>query len=820
MSVVGFDIGNLNTVIAVARNRGVDVICNEVSNRATPSLASFGAKQRYLGEQAKTQEVSNYKNTVGSLKRLLGHVSQEDLEKERLYSGADMTVDSQGVVHVNVQYLDQIQDFSYTQLMAMFLSKLKEITESELKMGVVDVVVGVPVWFTESQRRALKAAAQIAGLNVLRLINDITAAGLQWGITRELPETEAKHVAFVDVGNSDFTVQIASYVKGKMTVKACAFDRNLGGRDLDQALLTHFVEEFKEKYKMDVSTNPKALFRLRSACERVKKVMSANLQSPLNVECLMNDKDVSSMVDRPYFEELIAPVVGRITPILQAALDQSGLKVEDISSVELIGGTTRVPLVKSKITEFFGKEPSTTLNQDECVAKGCAFMCAILSPVFRVREFKIEDISVHPIKFQYPATKEGDPSKELLAFPVNSTVPSTKILTFSRKESFDIEAFQNNLHIGKYTVKIPSDLITDDKEVTVKVKARVDADSLLDVGGAHVVVEVPVEAEAAKDANASTAAEGDKMDVESPADPNNPPEDKMEVDPKAATAPTTKKVKKDLKTIVAVNALSVAEIENLRSSELNMCSSDKLVIDTDNARNSLEEYIYDIRGKVESSYSEFCQEAVKEKLVKLCEETEEWLYSEEGELATKGVYLEKLESLKKDGNAINARYLEAETFPSALSSFEQFVATQLQSVQASIMKEEAKTEVKTKFEEKQKHIAEQVQKDASKPKYENRTFTATNLNQIRDELQALTTRAINKALDEKRAEDAKKEKEAREAAAAAAKKDKDATSKTAESEPAADENSPVNGTSPVKPEDEQMMAAEEPHQQDIEMTVD
>jgi heat shock protein 4 len=220
----------------------------------------------------------------------------------------------------------------------MYFGKLKAIAEKELQKTVTDVVVSIPPYFTDAQRHAMLDAAEIAGLNILRLMHDTTASALQWGITKtDLPEGTPKYVAFVDCGQSDCSVSIVAFQKGKMMVcpmllfidyiesfglqsllsdqvKGVAWERNLGGRDFDEVLLNHFVEEFKTKYKIDIRTNAKALFRLRLACERVKKVLSANAQAPINVECLMNDKDVAGLVDR-YVRpgvDVVSPTVRRL----------------------------------------------------------------------------------------------------------------------------------------------------------------------------------------------------------------------------------------------------------------------------------------------------------------------------------------------------------------------------------------------------------------------------------------------------------------------------------------------------------------------------
>jgi len=305
MSVVGIDFGNMNSVIAVARNRGIDVITNEVSNRATPSKVSFGPKQRYLGESAQTQEISNFKNTVSSLKRIAGRTfqDQEVQNIEAKYINADL-LEVDGQVGVKVNYLGQPTTFSNIQLVAMYFTKIKETAQAELKIPVSDCVISVPGWYTDVQRRAILDAADISGLNPLRLINDTTASALGYGITKtDLPEEKPRHVVFCDIGHSSYSVAVVAYLKGQLTIRSTAYDRHFGGRNFDEVLVDHLSEMFKEKYRIDVKSNNKALFRLRSAAEKLKKVLSANPASPINIESIMDDKDVSAIVKREEFEE-------------------------------------------------------------------------------------------------------------------------------------------------------------------------------------------------------------------------------------------------------------------------------------------------------------------------------------------------------------------------------------------------------------------------------------------------------------------------------------------------------------------------------------
>ena len=326
-----------------------------------------------------------------------------------------------------VQYLGEPATFSATQLYAMFLGRLKDTAQRELKTAVSDVVIAVPVWYTDIQRRAVQDAAEVAGLNPLRLINDTTATALGYGITKtDLPPVgePAKIIAFVDIGHSDYSVSIVSFNKGQLVVKGTAYDRHFGGRDLDHALVEHFADEFKAKYKIDVRSNKKALFRLSAAVEKLKKILSANAVAPLSVESIMEDIDASSALKREDFEALIAPLLERTISPLERALADAGISKDEIDAVELVGGSTRVPALKSRIEGFFGRPLSFTSNQEEAIARGATLACAMLSPVFKVREFTTYDSQLFPIKLVWEkdpsdATDEG----ELVFFPKGNVIP-------------------------------------------------------------------------------------------------------------------------------------------------------------------------------------------------------------------------------------------------------------------------------------------------------------------------------------------------------------------------------------------------------------
>ncbi|KAL6814225.1 heat shock protein 70 [Trichoderma camerunense] len=653
-SVVGVDFGTLKTVIAVARNRGVDVITNEVSNRSTPSLVGFGPKSRYLGEAAKTQEISNLKNTVNCLKRIAGRsFNDPDIQIEQQYVTAPL-VDVNGQVGAEVNYLGNSEKFTATQLVAMYLSKIKQTTANELKLPVADLCLSVPAWFTDSQRRALLDAAEIAGLKVLRLMNDTTAAALGWGITKldlPAPEEKPRRVCFIDIGHSNFTCSIVEFKKGELAVKATAWDRNFGGRDFDKALVDHLAKEFKGKYKVDINTHGRAMARTIAAAEKTKKILSANQQAPVNIESLMNDVDASAMVTRQEFEAMVEPLLARVHVPLEQALAQAKLTKDDIDVIEIVGGGSRVPVLKERIQAFFEKPLSYTMNADEAVARGCAFSCAILSPAFRVRDFTVQDIISYPIEFGWEKAPDiPDEDTSLTVFNKGGVLPSTKILTFYRKQPFDLEARyanseelpgKTNPWIGRFSVK---GVKADGKEdfMICKLKARVNIHGVLNVENGYYVEDQEVEEEVKDD----DKKEDDKKDA-----------DAMDTD-----GTKTRKVKKqvrkgDLPIASGTASLDASSKTALTEKESAMVMEDKLVADTEEKKNELEAYIYDLRAKLDEQYADLSSEDEKSAIRAKLESTEDWLY-DEGDDATKGVYVSKMEEIRALAGPVVQRHFE------------------------------------------------------------------------------------------------------------------------------------------------------------------
>lgn len=679
MSVIGFDFGNENCFIAVARAGGIETIANEYSQRVTPSYVAFGEKTRDLGVSAKNKQVTNLRNTVFGFKRLQGRrMGDPQVKHESTFLPYSLVDLGHGRVGVRVRYLNEDKSFSITQITAMLFTKLKDIAETALKIKVNDCVVSVPHFFTDAERRALLDATRIAGLNCLKLMNETTAIALSYGFYKnDLPEEKPRVVAFVDMGHSALQVGIVAFNRDRLKMMATAFE-SVGGRDFDMVLVRYFVQEFKERYNLEVSSNRRALIRLITECEKLKKQMSANPHElPLNIECFMNDRDVAGKMKREAFEAMAAEHLARTERTLVRALQEAGLRPTDVDAVELVGGGTRVPAIKLLVRKVFAREPSTTLNQDEAVARGCALQCAMLSPIFKVREFQVVDAQPYPIELCYAPGKGEEGRAEV--FPRWHQVPFSKMLTFYRSKPFTLEAKYTaeaavpypDLQLGTFNVNkvAPS---SDNEATKVKVKVRLNLHGIFSVVSASAVDRVKHDGRQASgqdkcsnggDLAAAGAACGDEAPPAEGGDPaekaqvpeNNQPNKEERPEP-----PKTEKTKAlELPIESQVPQLSPTELDHLLESEAKMVQMDRLEKERVDAKNAVEEYVYEMRDHLSDKYKQYVLENDKEKFLKMLNDTENWLYTE-GEEVAKHFYVEKLNALREIGQPIRNRCKEHE----------------------------------------------------------------------------------------------------------------------------------------------------------------
>ncbi len=656
----GVDLGNNSSVIAVARNRGIDIVVNEVSSRSTPSVVGFGRKNRAIGESGENQRNSNLKNTIANLKRLLSlSTKSPDYDVEKKYATYNL-VDKDGFAAAKVRFQGKEKEFTSTELVAMYLNKLRAVTEKETEAHVSDICLAVPVWYTEQQRRAAADACMIANLNPVRIVNDVTAAAVGYSVFKtNLPEDKSKNVAFIDIGHSSYTCSIAAIKKGEMKIIGTAFDKNFGGRDFDRAITEHLADEFKGKYHIDIRSNAKAYSRVMRASEKVKKILSANTSAPVNIESVMNDIDAQSTLSREELEELVKPLLERVDAPVKEALEIAGLNIEDIDSIELIGGCTRVPALKTKLAEIFGKALSFTLNQDEAVAKGAAFICAMHSPTMRVKPFKFEDINRYSVTYSWD--KGDEDTDHLEVFPKGGAYPSTKMITLYRSADFEINAKYTNaedlpegVSQDVATWKITGVEIPEGEDSAIcKIKVRQDPSGFYTIQAAYIVHEKEFK-ELVEKPEEDEKKEDEKKDDDKKDDDDKEGDEKEEAEPEYRIVKKLVKVK-DLDVEYTGHALSKDALQESLDQEFKMVADDKLVAETEDKKNALEEYIYELRAKLDEEYKDFASDSEKEALKKKLSDAENWLY-EDGYDTIKAKYIAKYEELASTGNLIKARY--------------------------------------------------------------------------------------------------------------------------------------------------------------------
>ncbi|PRW56493.1 heat shock 70 [Chlorella sorokiniana] len=430
-TAVGIDLGTTYSCVGVWQHDRVEIIPNEQGNRTTPSYVAFTDTERLIGDAAKNQVAMNPTNTVFDAKRLIGRRFSDPAVKDDMSHFPFKVVAGPGdKPMIEVEFKGDAKQFSAEEISSMVLSKMKEVAETYLGKEVKKAVVTVPAYFNDSQRQATKDAGAIAGLEVLRIINEPTAAAIAYGLDKKTKG--AKHsehnVLIFDLGGGTFDVSLLSIDEGIFEVKATAGDTHLGGEDFDNRLVSHFTQEFKRKYKKDITGNPRAVRRLRTACERAKRTLSSSTQASIEIDSLFEGTDFYTSITRARFEELNMDLFRKCMEPVERVLTDAKMDKGSVNDVVLVGGSTRIPKVQQLLQDFFnGKELCKSINPDEAVAYGAAVQAAILTGETHEHVQDLLLLDVTPLSLGL----ETAGGVMTVLIPRNTTVPTKKEQVFS-----------------------------------------------------------------------------------------------------------------------------------------------------------------------------------------------------------------------------------------------------------------------------------------------------------------------------------------------------------------------------------------------------
>ncbi|KFN40172.1 molecular chaperone DnaK [Smithella sp. F21] len=419
--IIGIDLGTTNSCVAIMEGGDPVVIANQEGNRTTPSVVAIAESgERLVGQVARRQAITNSENTVYAVKRMIGRkYSSKEIQYDVKISAYKITEAPNGDAQVTVRG----KNYSPAEISAMILTKMKQTAEDYLGEKVTDAVITVPAYFNDSQRQATKDAGKIAGLNVLRIINEPTAAALAYGLDKKKDEK----IAVFDLGGGTFDISILELGEGVFEVKSTNGDTHLGGEDFDQRVMDYLVAEFKKDQGIDLRTDKMALQRLKEAAEKAKMELSTTMETDINLPFITADasgpKHLNIKLSRAKLESLVEDLIDKVVGPCQTALKDAGMSAKDIHEVILVGGMTRMPRVQQKVKEIFGKEPHKGVNPDEVVAVGAAIQGGVLAG--DVKDVLLLDVT--PLSLGIETL--GGVMTRLIE--KNTTIPSKKSQIFS-----------------------------------------------------------------------------------------------------------------------------------------------------------------------------------------------------------------------------------------------------------------------------------------------------------------------------------------------------------------------------------------------------
>lgn len=662
---VGIDLGSSKFVVAVAKKGGVEVLTNDASYRQTPTLVSFGP-ERIVGDKAVQKIKKNINNSILLPPRWIGELSPQQLAFEKRYNFSKVQLDDQQHAVFNVNYEGNPLQAPAVQVLAGVFKEALEV----MKMNQImqnEAVVSVPGYLGQTERQAVIDAAKIAGLEITKLYNESAANVMNYGIFRmnDLDPKNPRLVAFVDMGHSKTTVIFANIWKDRAEIIKEVSDPNLGSRNLDIAMLDHYVAEFQAKHKVDLRESPKSCFRLLEAIEKQRKILTANPEAMLSVDCIYEDYDFNHMLKRDEFEQINKEFIAQFVNLMQNAIKELPADVaKTLQNVERVGGATRIPFVERLIAQTFKVEQvSKTLDAGESVARGCAIQAAMLSPLFKVPPYSIPEKLVNPvsIKLQY----DGEEEKKKDLFKEGCEYGKSLSIVIQKPLGLKLALAVNNRFTGQEQViaqAVLDKLNSKEEKFEGKVYLLLDRNGLAiiekyELREVYIVEEkIPVKPAAGvtKDKPKEQPAspeDSTKMEIETP----EPPKEEFTVEKKEKTRIT------NLQYNSRVNyGLERPAIDSFRQFESQVSQKEQAERELHQAKYAFESFIYNTRNALNlPTNSGFSLPQEKDKILADLQASESWLY-DEGQNCAKQDYEKQLTKVRASASSFTTRMAKIE----------------------------------------------------------------------------------------------------------------------------------------------------------------